>query len=134
MVVSRKRRRTEKRRRATAGGGMQLGGFGEVTGSSGETVLAGGDCADGVTAPGRRVTWETLNLLYICVLLLLYVSQFPFILPCLSFSQTHMNNLSVVHICRSTEVKKATTHHDVLCKHYRSIYSSTVSHEFSYSF
>lgn len=83
-----------------------MGGFGEVTGSSRETVLAGGDCADGVTAPGRRVTWETLNLIYLCLFLLLYVSQFPFILPCPSFSQTHMNNFSVVQICKSGQTKQ----------------------------
>lgn len=133
MVVSRKRRRTKKRRRATAGGGMQWGVLGEVTGSSRESMLAGGDCADGVIAPGRRVTWETLNLIYLCLFLLLYVSQLPLILPCPSFSQTHMNNLSVVHIRKSTQTN--TTHNAILFlfKHYHSISSSVVSHEFLHS-
>lgn len=86
MVVSRKRRGTKKRRRTTAGGGMHWGGFGEVTGASRESVLAEGDCADVVTALGRRVTWE--NLVYLCLFLPLYVSQFPFILPYPSFPLT----------------------------------------------
>lgn len=62
----------EKRRRATAGAGMHGGGgFGEVTGASRESVLAGGDCTDVATAPGRRVTWENLNRIHLCVFLLL---------------------------------------------------------------
>lgn len=51
-----------------------LGGFGEATGASREPALARGDRADGVTAPGRRVTWETLNLIYLCLFLMLFVS------------------------------------------------------------
>lgn len=73
MVVSRKRRRTEKRRGATAGEGMHWGVFREVTGASRESVLAEGDCADVVAAPGRVVTWEALNL----IRLPLHVSPHP---------------------------------------------------------
>lgn len=65
-------------------------------------MLAEGDCADVVTAPGRRVTWETLNLISLCPFLPLYVSQFPFILPYPSFSLAHMNNRSLFHTYANT--------------------------------
>ncbi len=81
MVVSRKRRRTEKRRTAAAGAGMYRGVFGEVTGASRESMLADGDCADVVAALGRRITWETLNLIY-CI----SVSSCPFTSPSLPSS------------------------------------------------
>lgn len=57
-------RGTKKRRTATAGAGMYWGVFGEVTGASRESVLAEDDCADVVATPRRRITWETLNLIY----------------------------------------------------------------------
>lgn len=105
MVVSRKRKRTKKSRRATAGAGMHWGGFVEVTGASRESVLAGGDCADVATAPGRRVTLENLNLIYLCLLLPLYSTSLNFPSSShtlLSHKHTHKQSLSLLYTYANT--------------------------------
>lgn len=99
------------------------------TGASRESMLAGGKCTDVVTAPGRRVTWETLNLISVCSCFFTSLS-FPSILFCSSASQTHMHDLSLTrtqarvntHRCRH----KNTPNYAVLflyCYHH-SIWSS----------
>lgn len=91
MVVGRKKRRTMKRKRATAGAGMQWGLLGRWLGPA-ESTPAGGDCTDVAAALGRRVSWETLNLICPCPFLL-FVSQLPFVLSCHSFWQTNEESL-----------------------------------------
>lgn len=94
--------------------------FGEVTGASREPVLAEGDYADVVAAPGRRATWgNSKSYPSPCVPAPLYLSISPH--PPNSFSLTHC--LSLTHIRKYTN----TTHQIILFTQcHSSIYSSTV--------
>lgn len=51
--------------------------FREATGANREPELAEGDYADVAAAPGRRATWESLNLIHLCLILPFKSLNFP---------------------------------------------------------